>query len=141
MVTVTDCNGCTATMAVNILLDTACCTCGTSYDDSELVVNGYFDAGNSGFTSDLNSICGSCVTPAVYGSYCVSGLSTFKCSAFNLFGGHTSSFMMIDGDDSLPRNVWQEQVYLDSSALYKFCFFVNSYGQIASERPELPASK
>ena len=89
----------------------------------ELVVNGNFSAGNTGFTSELpvNCTCSG-------GSYCIINDAFSKCANFNHVFDNTSpntgNYMVIDGEDNLPRDVLSTPVSIQNGKIYSIGFWV-----------------
>ena len=89
--------------------------------------NGNFELGNTGFTSSLTLNCDAndCSETA----YCVGDGFPVKCIAWPPFPDHTTgtgNYLIIDGNPSGPSNVWNNTVAVTSGADYCFCFWVAS---------------
>ena len=110
--TVTDSLGCEATATV--VVDYVDCPC------NNLVVNGDFESGNTGFTSGLSNNC-----TCAGNSYCISGNARDKCtngfwqSIYSPSG--TGNYMIIDGFGS-NGTVWSQNVTVVGGYVYDFCF-------------------
>lgn len=86
---------------------------------SNLVVNGHFEDGNTGFTSDL--ILGSYGSSFLPGSYAV----TFNPSLFNIgFQGsgspNSGNFLVVDGSDQPNQNIWCQTIPVSPNTYYEF---------------------
>ncbi|MEM8907747.1 MAG: T9SS type A sorting domain-containing protein [Bacteroidota bacterium] len=103
--------GCTATAEVTVVVVE--CPC------DELVVNGDFSAGNTGFTSGLPSVC-DCQS----GSYCVTTNAKLKCnnSLWNpiLAPGGSGNYLVVDGRNN--TTIWNQTVNVNGGLTYYFCF-------------------
>ncbi|MBA3901821.1 MAG: hypothetical protein H0X62_16735, partial [Bacteroidetes bacterium] len=90
----------------------------------ELVVNGDFSQGNTGFSSG-NTYCNTpaCISP---GFYSVGTNSNVYHPAFWVVGDHTSgsgNFMIVDGG-SVPVNVWCQTINVTPNTDYNFSSWV-----------------
>ncbi|MCC5923421.1 MAG: hypothetical protein JJT77_06530, partial [Crocinitomicaceae bacterium] len=86
---------------------------------NNLVVNGHFEEGNTGFTSDL--ILGSYGSSFLPGSYAV----TFNPSLFNAgFQGtgspNSGNFLVVDGADQANQNIWCQTIPVSPNTYYEF---------------------
>ena len=118
----TDEFGCTATVEKYIAVY-YCPNCGQCYTTgNDLIVNGDFSAGNTGFTSDLISL-NSCSA----GTYLVTSNANQKCNLFYTlydFPNRNGNFLVIDGDGFQPKDVWKETVSVTAGKTYLFSFWV-----------------
>lgn len=93
-----------------------------------LVTNGDFEAGNTGFTSQLTLNCNSnnCST----GAYCVTTNFKLKCSSWPNFSDHTptgvGNFLAIDGSTSAAKDVWSTPITVAIGTPYTFSFWYAS---------------
>jgi len=91
-----------------------------------LIANGNFQAGNTGFTSGLSLGCNSCTA----NTYCVTNNFTGKCSGWpsvfdHTFGNSTGLFMAIDGSTMGANDVWSlTGVPVTPGITYEFSFWV-----------------
>ncbi|MDQ3110848.1 MAG: T9SS type A sorting domain-containing protein [Bacteroidota bacterium] len=93
---------------------------------TNLVTNGEFNSGNTGFTSGL-SYNGTCF-PA---SYFVGTQLTSKCSSWSTinFTDHTSgtgNFLIVDGHQTTGCNLWNQNVTVNANTTYTFSFWARS---------------
>ncbi len=88
-----------------------------------LVINGDFSAGNTGFTSNLNLNC-NCVA----NSYCVSNNLQGKCILWPSLSGNGGSgnFLIVDGSTSNSQHVWSTSVHVSGGTTYEYSFWVAS---------------
>ena len=128
--------GCSATYShtINVV---ACISCGQCYSPSiNLIVNGDFENGNIGFTSNLTFSC-TCAT----GTYCVSNSPVNKCISFNAITDHTSGngkFLIIDGHASQPnKEVWKQNIMVIAGQSYVYSFWINPALSNPTGRPNL----
>ncbi len=115
----------------------SCVPCGVCFTpDTNEVVNGNFEAGNTGFTSDLTSACG-----CFYGSYCVTNLAVNKCNTFYSVPDHTSgagNYLVIDGHALTPnKEVWKGNVTVVPGRTYKFSFWIHPVLSNDAGRPDI----
>jgi photosystem II stability/assembly factor-like uncharacterized protein len=105
-----------------------------------LVINGDFSLGNTGFTTQLPN--GQRCTPLLCeeGSYCIGSNFTNKCSISaattwpstfdHTFGTASGSFMSIDGNTTVagPIEVWKHgtPIPVNANTTYKFSFWAKS---------------
>ncbi len=86
-----------------------------------ILTNGDFELGDVGFTSDLNQDC-ACIA----NSYCVGTNFQSKCSGWPNMADHTSgsgNFLIMDGNPSLPVDVWSTTVNLVPGVTHCFSFW------------------
>jgi hypothetical protein len=92
-------------------------------DCPNLVKNGDFEAGSSGFTSGLSPNC-NCTSS----TYCVSTNFNLKCSGWPNFADHTptgvGNYLLIDGSGSPAIDVWSTTVTVVPGSAYTFSFWV-----------------
>ncbi len=102
----------------------------SAQDDCNLLTNGDFELGNTGFSSGLPYEC-----ECAIGSICVASVPTDKCANTqwfsdvfdNTFGDATGHFLVVDGTEYLgtPTTVWgSNPVSVIVGAEYEFSFFV-----------------
>ncbi len=108
----------------------SCCPAG-SVPGPELVTNGDFEAGNTGFTTGPPALVYSSVCTA--NTYVVDNNLTVKCSSWpslfdHTFGNASGHFMAIDGNNSVPGpfNVWNSTVAVVPGTKYCFSFWAAS---------------
>jgi hypothetical protein len=93
---------------------------------ANLVTNGDFESGNSGFSTGYNFVAsGQSATP---GTYAVRTLSTNFNSAYNSFGDHTSgtgNMMLLDGLGS-NTTAWTETIPVSPGSDTTFSVWVTS---------------
>lgn len=107
----------------------------------ELILNGTFTAGNTGFASAYVALPPTClpgeytvannVTPPILTSLCNnwSGLDhTLGAMAGNLF--------VADGSVTLGVDAWRQAVNLSPNTLYNLCAFANNLNEINFDRPD-----
>ncbi|MFM2392946.1 MAG: hypothetical protein RLZZ546_928, partial [Bacteroidota bacterium] len=84
-----------------------------------LVTNGQFSLGNTGFTSDMIYSC-SCSA----GTYCVDDQFSDKCGfSWPMVGGNPGNFLIVDGFTSGTNlNIWGQNVSVTPCNTYKLCF-------------------
>lgn len=84
-----------------------------------LIKNGDFSMGNTGFTSGLNFQCGACGP----GNYCVGAQFSNECNLWTLASGTSGNFMSIDGSNSADNvDVWKKTVKTCKGVSYTFSF-------------------
>lgn len=86
------------------------------------VINGDFEAGNTGFTSGLAYNC-DCVDATV----CVNANFGQKCRGWSTLGNHTpggTNYLIVDGSSTGPVNVWATTVPVSPGDTYTFSFWV-----------------
>ncbi len=91
---------------------------------ANLVVNGDFSSGNAGFSSDLPP-----VMACTFDSYWVGNNFTTKCSVWPSLPDHTSgtgNFLIVDGNPTTPKAVWQQPVNVVVGKTYCVSFWVAS---------------
>ncbi len=120
----TDSNGCTGTVTNSITVVN--CPCGPChYLAFELVSNGTFDQGNTGFTSSQTERC-LCLS----NTYCIEDDAADKCSS-NLHvlapsGIAGDNYMIVEGAFSGgPNLLWHQSVSILPHLSYTFSFWVN----------------
>jgi hypothetical protein len=90
-----------------------------------LVNNGGFEAGNTGFTSDYSSTAGGNTTKA----YRVTTNPRDFSHSFGNFGDHTSgtgNMMVVNGSEVSTSVVWSQNVAVNASTAYEFSFWAAS---------------
>lgn len=97
---------------------------------NELVVNGHFEEGAIGFTSEYNN-CTSCfagVGGELFEDQFVVGLNANQHHvAFNGAGqGGGGNFMMVNGSSEANTNVWCQTIDVQSNTYYEFSTWVTS---------------
>ena len=96
----------------------------------QLINNGNFSAGNTGFVSVTNNSC-TCGS----NKYCVTTISDLKCDIYGITGnGGSGNFLMIDSP-SLVNNggagtdvFWSQNISLTAGIDYNFSFFYHGFG-------------
>lgn len=86
------------------------------------VINGDFEAGNSGFSSGLAYNC-NCADASV----CVNSNFGQKCRGWSTLANHTpggSNYLIVDGSTADPVNVWTAIVPVSPGDTYTFSFWV-----------------
>lgn len=108
--------------------------CVLSAPAQNLIVNGDFEAGNTGFSNDyIYSLAN--MEPA--GVYCITNDPGAVHGAWTSFGDHTTGtgLMLVANGDSDPTNcVWRQTVSVSANTAYLFS------GWAASAHPESPGS-
>ena len=93
---------------------------------ANLVVNGDFSAGNSGFSSAYAYSPGNCNPPAIYDIV----TDPHSCHAgWSSFGDHTSgsgNMMVVNGSESTGVSVWGENVTVLANTTYFFSVWIAS---------------
>src|ERR1700761_6332113 len=92
-----------------------------------LLVNGDFSAGNTGFTNQY-TYAASGQSPVV-DTYGIRTLSTDFNSGYNSFGDHTTgsgNMMMVDGSQTAGATGWSETVTGQTNVNYAFSFWAAS---------------
>lgn len=110
--------------------DPPCNTCGVcTTPGPNLVVNGDFDQGDTGFTSDLTSSC-----TCLFSSYCIATIATAKCNVAQ-WQPITSctgagNYMVVDGSNAV---IWRQNVTVEANKTYNFSFahYPNVSGSIS----------
>jgi gliding motility-associated-like protein len=97
---------------------------------NELVVNGHFESGAVGFTSEYNN-CMSCfagVGGELFEDQYVVGLNANQHhSAFNGSGqGGGGNFMLVNGSSQANTNVWCQTINVEPNTYYEFSAWVTS---------------
>ena len=129
--TATDMSGNTATCQTEV---TVVCDFGSSCDcpaggfqGPNLIVNGDFSAGNSGFTSDYNF---SGTVPFGPNTYAISNSAIQNGGFWNCLdhtnGTLAGQFLAADGSLTPGQAVWRQNVSLSPSAEYQFCAYANN---------------
>ncbi len=89
-----------------------------------LIANGNFQSGNTGFTPGLPQGCNACTV----GTYCVTSNFTGKCSGWPSVFDHTTGaglFMAIDGSNTAATDVWSVAgIPVTPGVTYEFSFWV-----------------
>jgi hypothetical protein len=133
--TYTDVNGCVYVLTNTITVIS--CGCGPCYrPGTEMIVNGGFESGNTGFISSVTSSC-TCTA----GTYCVHTNAMSKCATNqNVTAAGTptgSQFMIVDGNMS-PVMLWRQNAVIVPAKTYNFSFWVyGSLGAVGSPNPDL----
>ena len=90
-----------------------------------LVQNGDFELGNTGFTSRLAANC-TCTSE----SFCVTTNFSLKCTGWPNFADHTptgvGNYLLIDGSATSATDVWSTTVKVTPGDPYTFSFWVAS---------------
>ena len=96
---------------------------------AQLVTNGNFNAGNTGFNSVSNYSC-TCGS----NQYCVTTNSNLKCDAYGVMGnGGSGNFLMIDSpwaSNNAGTGVdvyWKQNINLTANTDYNFSFFQHGF--------------
>ena len=118
-------NGDTCKVKLSALINTNPCP--------NLIRNGDFSLGDTGFTSGLLAGC-TAASNCNTGYYCVSNNFTNKCNSWpsvfdHTFGNTTGSFMSIDGTTTAAgaTEVWRNAaIPVSPNTTYKFSFWLNS---------------
>ncbi|MBL7813424.1 MAG: HYR domain-containing protein [Saprospiraceae bacterium] len=87
-----------------------------------LVTNGDFEAGNTGFTSIYPSNC-----TCTLGTYCVNTNMNLKCSTLGNVADRnagTGKFLIVQGNGNAALNAWSTTVTVTPNAPYTFSFWV-----------------
>jgi hypothetical protein len=132
----TDANGCTGTVTNSITVIN--CPCGPChYPGFEIISNGTFDNGNTGFSSHLTENC-SCYES----SYCIRENAQMKCPSNMTIaapGGLAGDqYLIVEGPASVSTMIWQQTVPVSSSSSYTFSFQLNPLlSAIYTEKPDL----
>jgi hypothetical protein len=127
VVTVTDSLGCMGQDSVTIIVEECNAVCGGCPEpcfeaSPNLIYNGTFELGNTGFSSDLPSNC-----TCQFASYCVAQNARDKCtnSAWNSVTAPLGfgNFMVVDGNNG---TIWEQQLNVDANCSYNFSFALYS---------------
>lgn len=120
VLTVTDpVSGCTGKDTVTITVIN-CGQCNCTLRGNELVANGDFSLGNTGFTSQYNYI-GNWHT-----SYWIGPNSSLINPGWNKFG-NTGNFLIADGALNTNLYVWSQSIPVVPGKTYRFCFdYINT---------------
>jgi len=92
---------------------------------SNLVLNGDFSAGNSGFNSDYTFV----TTNTTAGEYGIGIDPNLWASVFDSFGDHTTgtgNMMFVNGASIANQVVWTQNVSVTPNTLYDFSGWVSS---------------
>jgi len=128
----TDMSGNMATCQTEV---TVVCDFGSSCDcpvggtqGPNLIVNGDFSAGNTGFTSDYTFTGGA---PSGPNTYAISNSNILQFSNFfncldHTNGTLTGQFLTADGSLTSGQAAWRQNVPVTSSTSYEFCAYVNN---------------
>jgi hypothetical protein len=115
-----------ATLKYLVILLLQCLTSATLFSQQELIRNGHFEAGNTGFfTQYFYCNTKSCLYPT--GGYAVGTNPDFFNPAF-LGKDHTTgtgNFMIINGSEDKLK-VWKETVRVTPNTQYKFSLWISS---------------
>jgi hypothetical protein len=126
---------------INILLMLGSVSTDGQIGCPNLVVNGDFQAGNTGFTSGLALSCDP--VECQVGSYCVGNEFRSKCNLWpDDFWDHTlmnanGSFMSIDGNLNSAVDVWSTTVNVSTGVAYEFGFWAASVYNANSQQFDL----
>src|SRR5690606_92478 len=84
-----------------------------------ILINGDFELGNTGFTSNLPQNC-----QCLANSYCVGSNFQDKCPGWQNVVGHGGSgqFLIVDGNSNSAVDVWQNTVIISNAGEYCFSF-------------------
>ncbi len=103
-----------------------------SIDDVNLVVNGDFENGDSGFTTDYST------GTADVGNYLVSDTPTDYFNLFSDCDDHTTgsgNMMIVDGSDIPDQNIWCQTINISPDTDYYFSLWATMVG--GTSPPEL----
>jgi hypothetical protein len=98
-----------------------------SLGNPNLIVNGDFEAGNTGFITDYNYNATSVVAA---GSYAINTNTANVHPLGWIYGDHTSGFgnMMIINGSTIPNIfVWEESIPVSQNTNYQFSLWLNSW--------------
>lgn len=101
--------------------------CLSSTASANLIVNGDFEAGNTGFSSDYRHSPGDIVPAGVYDI--VADPKSVHESATS-YGDHTGGsglMMAVNGETTLNAVVWGQTVTVDKDATYDFAAYLSSW--------------
>ena len=115
--------GCTGSTTNTIIL-AECSSCGEcSTAGPELIYNGNFNSGDTGFFSNLKDTC-----ICKIGSYCVTTNSFLKCNNFYHVSDHTSGngdFLVVDGSQTSNKIIWEQNISVVAGTTYHFSFWLH----------------
>ncbi|MEO6046355.1 MAG: hypothetical protein ABIQ57_02665 [Candidatus Kapaibacterium sp.] len=120
-------------LVTGVLLLIACSTSRAQIAGCEtpcnLVKNGNFSAGNTGFTSDLLMGCNSCTA----GTFCVGPQFTTKCNSWpansydHTLGTASGNYLLIDGYNGTGyKDVWKKSLPVCKGITYTFSFWAKN---------------
>ncbi|MDZ4679028.1 MAG: choice-of-anchor L domain-containing protein, partial [Saprospiraceae bacterium] len=127
--TATDMNGnmSTCQTQVTVVCDYgSVCDCPEgSFQGPNLVGNGDFSAGNTGFTSDYNYIPFPAPGPGNYTVFPSFQNNFWNCTDHTT-GSPTGNFLVVDGSLTPGKAAWRQNVNIAPSVEYMFCAYVNN---------------
>jgi len=101
----------------------------SGFASANLITNGDFETGNSGFSSDYTHSPGN-INGA--GTYAVVTDPRSVHGSATSYGDHTSgsgNMMAVNGSTTQGETVWQQTIAVDTSTTYDFAAFISSWFQ------------
>ncbi|MFM9950518.1 MAG: choice-of-anchor L domain-containing protein, partial [Saprospiraceae bacterium] len=127
--TATDMSGNMATCQIEV---TVVCDYGSvcdcpegSFQGPNLIGNGDFSAGNTGFTSDYNFTPVPSPGPGNYTVFSSFQNNFWSCTDHTT-GSPTGKFLVVDGSLTPGEAAWRQNINITPSAEYMFCAYVNN---------------
>jgi|GEM_PF-1885937 len=127
----------TCSFNLNIRCEACACPAGT-FAGTNLVTNGDFLGGNTGFTSDYNLLSPTC-SPGLYNTAnsttVVPMCNNWACTDHTT-GSTSGLFFVADGSLTLNQAAWRETVNVAASTKYFFCAYINNLNEIVLDRAD-----
>ncbi len=114
-------------------------TAQTTIPGTNLVTNGNFSSGNTGFTSAYSFVANSSSSLGPAGVYAIVTNPSLDHSAAASFGDHTTgtgNMMAINGASS-PVNVWSQTIAVTPGSDYAFSAWFSNWSSITTSLPTL----
>ena len=124
-------------MKYAMLAATAALFAASAAPAAELVTNGNFSAGNTGFTTTYGQ-----PGSAAQGSIFVTANPASVCNCFVSIGDHTTgtgNMLLIDGGESNPGAFWSQSFAVVANSVYSVSFWASNAGT-TGQRPIVRAS-
>jgi hypothetical protein len=122
----------TCNFTVTVKCDSVACPCpNNAIAGPNLVVNGNFSAGNTGFTSDYTYYAPA-TSPSIAGGYTVcDSISAYVTNPYWYCTDHTTGsasglFLVCDGSSSATAAAWRQTFTTTVGRTYNFCFFAKN---------------
>ena len=127
--------GCVTKDTVRVYVD-ACTTCplGAASLNPEIIVNGDFESGNTGFSSDYTYVSSTVGNQGEYSITSDASLSSIYLSGCRDHTTGKGNFMLIDGNTSATKRFWYQNVPVKPYTSYVFTFWAdNPYNAVPAQ--------
>lgn len=107
---------------------------------AELVVNGSFEAGNVGFTSDYTYVSGPAASARGTPTYAIATAPASAANAYpdwGTYGDHTSGTGKMLIADASAANAWSENVVVHAGTTYTYSFWARQADGASNSNPVL----